>query len=249
MFARLRRFRSRLRRRTDETAFEFRVENSGLNSAQIETARKGLRILGFDAKMENLSRQDILVFLYAMGLNPTEDILESKLHTYQLGDEETFTFGHLAHIWHSMLQDINDEEDILRRAFQFFDKDGNGEISVQELRTTMHELGDLLSEDEIMSFVQIMDVNNDGVIGYQEFLSTLKTQTPDFSTGAADNEPVAESDDSAAFAGASAAQLPASPTEHSTSVVAGNGSALRAPVTLDTAEQRPPALQIPGRAA
>ena len=64
-----------------------------------------------------------------------------------------------------MFQDLNDEEEILRRAFQFFDKDGNGEISVTELRTTMHELGDLLTEEEIASFMAIMDVNNDGVIG------------------------------------------------------------------------------------
>ena len=64
-----------------------------------------------------------------------------------------------------MLQDLTDEEEILRRAFQFFDKDGNGEISVPELRTTMHELGDLLSEEEIHAFMAVMDVNNDGVIG------------------------------------------------------------------------------------
>ena len=64
-----------------------------------------------------------------------------------------------------MLQDLTDEAEILRRAFQFFDKDGNGEISVQELRTTMHELGDLLTEEEIVAFMEVMDVNNDGVIG------------------------------------------------------------------------------------
>jgi hypothetical protein len=29
-----------------------------------------------------------------------------------------------------MLQDLTDEEEILRRAFQFFDKDGNGERGV-----------------------------------------------------------------------------------------------------------------------
>lgn len=69
-----------------------------------------------------------------------------------------------------MLQDLTDEEEILRRAFQFFDKDGNGEISIPELRTTMHELGDLLSEEEILSFMAVMDVNNDGVIGFQEFI-------------------------------------------------------------------------------
>lgn len=29
----------------------------------------------------------------------------------------------------------------------------------------MHELGDLLTEEEIAAFMAIMDVNNDGVIG------------------------------------------------------------------------------------
>jgi Ca2+-binding EF-hand superfamily protein len=32
----------------------------------------------------------------------------------------------------------------------------------------MSELGDLLTEEEIMSFVSIMDVDNDGVIGVRD---------------------------------------------------------------------------------
>ena len=48
---------------------------------------------------------------------------------------------------------------------QFFDRDGNGEIDVAELRTTMSELGGLLSDQEIADFIAVMDVNNDGVIG------------------------------------------------------------------------------------
>jgi hypothetical protein len=34
----------------------------------------------------------------------------------------------------------------------------------------MSELGDLLTEEEIMSFVSIMDVDNDGVIGVRGLL-------------------------------------------------------------------------------
>ncbi|KAG2425818.1 hypothetical protein HXX76_013443 [Chlamydomonas incerta] len=116
-----------------------------------------------------------------MGLNPTDDIVDSKIRAFKLHHKKTFTFGQLAHVWYSMLQDLTDEDEILKRAFQFFDKDGNGEISVQELKTTMHELGDLLSEEEIAAFMAIMDVNNDGVIGYTEFLATLKTQAPELS--------------------------------------------------------------------
>jgi hypothetical protein len=64
-----------------------------------------------------------------------------------------------------LLKDLQDEEEMLMKAFQFFDKDGNGEISITELKTTMHELGDLLTEQEIQLFVSLMDDNNDGVIG------------------------------------------------------------------------------------
>jgi hypothetical protein len=64
----------------------------------------------------------------------------------------------------AILADIAAEEEVLCQAFQFFDKDGNGEVSCAELRTTMAELGGLLSEQEIGAFAAIMDANNDGVI-------------------------------------------------------------------------------------
>eukprot|EP00198_Chlamydomonas_reinhardtii_P000951 XP_001690286.1 predicted protein [Chlamydomonas reinhardtii] len=181
MFGRFRGFRDRLKKRGHHVEEELTLENSNLTSAQIATALKALKILGLEPKKQQLNKQDFIVFLYAMGLNPTDDIIDSKVRAFKLHHKKTFTFGQLAHVWYSMLQDLTDEDEILKRAFQFFDKDGNGEISVQELKTTMHELGDLLSEEEIAAFMAIMDVNNDGVIGYTEFLATLKTQAPELS--------------------------------------------------------------------
>lgn len=183
MFARFRGFRNRIKKAAAFKEQEMTLENSGLTPEQQGTAKNALKILGMDAsdKKESLTKQDFIVFLYAMGLNPTDDIIDSKIRAFKLHNKRELTIGQLAHVWYSMLQDLTDEEEILKRAFQFFDKDGNGEISVQELKTTMHELGDLLSEEEIHAFMAIMDVNNDGVIGYNEFLDTLKTQTPELS--------------------------------------------------------------------
>eukprot|EP00798_Chlamydomonas_sp_ICE-L_P026149 gene26149-11873_t len=178
------------------------VDTSGLSTSQIETGEKTLQILGLDKdapltikdailflfavgltlgldKDAMLTNEDAVLFLFAVGLNPTDDLIDSKLRTLKLHDLPDLDYGQICHIWHSMLQDLVDEEEILRRAFQFFDKDGSGDISVAELRTTMHELGDLLTEEEIAAFMEIMDVNNDGMIGYEEFINTLKTQAPD----------------------------------------------------------------------
>lgn len=179
MFASFHKFGQQLAnkwRGVDDT--KLTVEDSGLSAAQIETGEKTLRILGLD-KEAGLTLKDAVLFLFAVGLNPTDDLIDSKLRALKLHELETLEYGQVCHIWHSMLQDLVDEEEILRRAFQFFDKDGSGDISVAELRITMHELGDLLTEEEIVAFMEIMDVNNDGMIGYEEFINTLRTQAPD----------------------------------------------------------------------
>ncbi|KAF5827314.1 hypothetical protein DUNSADRAFT_869 [Dunaliella salina] len=178
MFARFIGLRRKLEAGRKRQTVELTVENSGLTPAQLANAKKAMRVLKLDVSAPQ-TKDKLVIFLYTVGLNPTEDVIDSKLRSLNLHDAQHITFAHFCHVWFAMLQDLSDEEEILRRAFQFFDKDGNGEISVHELRTTMHELGDLLTEDEIMSFMAIMDIDNDGVIGYQEFLSTLKTQAPD----------------------------------------------------------------------
>lgn len=63
-------------------------------------------------------------------------------------------------------------EDNLRIAFQMFDKDGNGQISTDELRdvfggvTTAFEDED---EDIWNQIMQEVDRNNDNVISFSEF--------------------------------------------------------------------------------
>ncbi|WIA37287.1 hypothetical protein OEZ86_014228 [Tetradesmus obliquus] len=151
-----------------------------LGQKQINAGLKALRLLKLHKHTEALTRENIMDFLYTVGMNPTPDVLHGKLRLLRLHKEETFTWGELAHVWSLLLRDAANEDRILERAFAFFDKDGNGEIDVAELRTTMSELGDLLTEEEIMSFVSIMDVDNDGVIGYQEFLTTLRSEVPKF---------------------------------------------------------------------
>lgn len=64
-----------------------------------------------------------------------------------------------------LLAESVNEEQILEQAFAFFDRDGNKQVSLAELTTVMTELGDLLTQEELATFVSIMDKNADGVVG------------------------------------------------------------------------------------
>ena len=68
-----------------------------------------------------------------------------------------------------------------KEAFDKFDKDKDGTISVQELGTVMQELGLKPSEAELKVLIARLDTDNNGIISFQEFLEAMATglQTSD----------------------------------------------------------------------
>jgi calcium-dependent protein kinase len=70
----------------------------------------------------------------------------------------------------------NNDEIYLKNAFEFFDKDKNGRISLEELRQTLRDDSVLLSDSKIENLIKEVDVNKDGVIDYKEFIKMMKEE-------------------------------------------------------------------------
>ena len=54
-----------------------------------------------------------------------------------------------------------------------FDKDGNGQISRDELREVMTQLGEKMNEEDINEMIEDADKNGDGMINYEEFVAYM----------------------------------------------------------------------------
>ncbi|XP_043942511.1 calcium-binding protein 5 [Protopterus annectens] len=62
----------------------------------------------------------------------------------------------------------------LRNAFKEFDANGDGEITIEELRLAMHRLlGEELSAREIEDVLKEADLNGDGTVDFEEFVRMM----------------------------------------------------------------------------
>jgi len=66
-----------------------------------------------------------------------------------------------------------------RHAFQLFDADGDGTISIKELYEVMRSLGQNPTETEIEDMINEVDTDRNGTIDFEEFCKMMKTPAKD----------------------------------------------------------------------
>ena len=71
------------------------------------------------------------------------------------------------------MESVEEADKLFKNAFQFFDKDGNGEGRLVEFREVLTRLGDPMGDDEVSLFFKLVDRNNDGKLQYDEFLEMV----------------------------------------------------------------------------
>ncbi|KAG8894518.1 Calcium-binding component of the spindle pole body (SPB) half-bridge, partial [Tulasnella sp. 408] len=66
-----------------------------------------------------------------------------------------------------------DPHDEIRRAFQLFDDDHTGKISIRNLRRVAKEVGENLDDDELQAMIEEFDLDMDGEINEAEFFAIM----------------------------------------------------------------------------
>lgn len=174
MFARFRRLRGLPHKKKEHEQIEYTASNAGLSDDLLDKANSSL--VALNLTKTRITKEQIAEMLRIVGQNPTSSDIDDKLHALKIDHKDHFTFGEFVHLWAIYIQGMDQEEDLLNKAFQFFDRDGNGVISAEEFKSVMTELGDPLTDDECRLFISLVDKNHDGELQYEEFLDALKSE-------------------------------------------------------------------------
>nr|XP_022331532.1 calmodulin-A-like [Crassostrea virginica]XP_022331533.1 calmodulin-A-like [Crassostrea virginica] len=87
-------------------------------------------------------------------------------------DKKMVNITQLTELLGQHCSEFNPMGDMLE-AFKVFDKNGDGVISVSELRQVMNNLGERLTDRELQRMFQNADQDGDGEINFNEFLKMM----------------------------------------------------------------------------
>ncbi|KAE9621662.1 putative EF-hand domain pair protein [Lupinus albus] len=79
-----------------------------------------------------------------------------------------------------MADQLTDEQiSEFKKAFSFYDKDGDGYITTKELGTVMRSLGQNPTEAELQDMINEVDADGSGTIDFPEFLNLMAKKMKD----------------------------------------------------------------------
>lgn len=72
-----------------------------------------------------------------------------------------------------------DQEEQIKMTFDMLDSDRKGKITFKDLKKVAEALGEEISDQEIREMINEADIDNDGEISYEEFVSLVRIATSD----------------------------------------------------------------------
>ena len=86
--------------------------------------------------------------------------------------DKPITFQYFLSLYAKNMQDKDAERELIK-AFNVFDKNHNGRISVEDFRSIVNNLGEKLTKNEINEIIREADQDGDGDIDYMEFVRMM----------------------------------------------------------------------------
>merc|ERR1719283_370671 len=143
-----------------------------LAAADLECLKEAFALFDNDRNGE-ISTEELGKVLRTHGFNPSESELADMIRNVDSNSNGGIDFNEFIEMM--VNHGSNIEEDIAH-SFRVFDRDGDGLITAEELRLTMNNLGEPLTEVEVQAMIAEADLDGDGKISFSEFKNLMSTK-------------------------------------------------------------------------
>jgi len=160
---------------TRKAGYLYGADIEGLTEKEAQEMREAFSLFDKDGN-GTISLNELGSVMRALGQNPTQKELEQIMKNADVSKSGNLTYDEYVSVINAHCLNSLDIEIQLRQAFLVFDRDKSGYLSLPELKEVLCTMGEPLTQDEVKLVLSKIDVNNDGKVDVEEFVSFLCTK-------------------------------------------------------------------------
>lgn len=146
------------------------VVDMHLTSEQIQEAKEAFA--AYDKGGNGTIRtKSIIYVMRSLGQNPTEEETSDMICEADPNGSRIIEFVDFLEMWAKYIS--GDLDITIKEAFNLFDKDGSGTVSLEEFRYVMTSEGAQMTDEDIDEIIKNVDIDGDGQMNIDEFVSML----------------------------------------------------------------------------
>ncbi|XP_030521370.1 calcium-dependent protein kinase 10-like [Rhodamnia argentea] len=151
-----------------------RVIAEHLSIEEVEVIREMFTLMDTDSDGK-VTYTELKTGLQKVGSQLAEPEIKMLMEVADVDGNGVLDYGEFAAVTIHLQRMENDEH--LRRAFMFFDKDDSGFIELGELSEALADESGEMDADVVNEIMREVDTDKDGCISYEEFVAMMKTGT------------------------------------------------------------------------
>lgn len=119
-----------------------------------------------------ITSREVGAAIRSVGLNPTESELKDMVNEVN-NKGGTVDVNGLCQVITKRIKEMTTTPQELGDAFQVFDKQGNGQVSIHDLRHSLTTLGERLTDEELDELVREADQDGEGLANFEDLVKIL----------------------------------------------------------------------------
>ena len=144
----------------------------GIDDEQLATFREAFIMFDKDGSGE-ISKVELRDLMKSLGQDPTEMELEEMMKEVDEDGSGEIEYEEFVTLMARKMRGQDGKGEDWQEAFNVFDKDGDGYISVQELLAVMCNLGEDLTEQDVLEMFAELKPQDKGKIDFREFTNVM----------------------------------------------------------------------------
>merc|ERR1712096_187537 len=152
-----------------------KYERPGLSEDEIEEIKEAFDLFDTDGS-GTIDPKELKAAMQSLGFEAKNQTIYQMISDLDKDGSGAIDFDEFLDMKTARMSDKDTREDI-NKVFRLFDDDKTGSITIKNLRRVAKELGETMTDEELMEMIERADSNGDGEVSPDDFYNIMTKKT------------------------------------------------------------------------